>query len=142
VAIALFFFTFTTILAYAFYTDSNIGYLFKSNSNSGSYKLTLNIFRALLCAMVFIGAISSADVVWNFGSAGVGAMAWFNIVAILLLTKPGIATLRDYENQKKLGLDPVFIPSRLGIKGAELWDKIVPKAYSEQAAALKAKGKK
>ena len=141
VAIALFFFTFTTILAYAFYTDSNIGYLFKANSNSGSYKLTLNLFRALLCIMVFVGAVSSADVVWNFGSAGVGAMAWFNIIAILLLTKPGIATLRDYERQKKLGLDPVFIPSRLGIKGAELWDKIVPKNYAQQAEALKAQDK-
>ncbi|MDF2839772.1 MAG: amino acid carrier protein [Clostridia bacterium] len=142
VAVALFFFTFTTILAYAFYTDSNVGYLFKGNSNSGGYKVTLNIFRVLLCAMVFVGAVSSADVVWNFGSAGVGAMAWFNIIAILLLMKPGIATLRDYEQQKKLGLDPVFIPSRIGIKGAEIWDRIVPKTYAKEAEALKSKDKK
>ncbi|OGO79393.1 MAG: sodium:alanine symporter [Clostridiales bacterium GWB2_37_7] len=142
VAVALFFFTFTTVLAYAFYADSNIGYLFKDSKNKSTYEIVRNIFRAIICAMVFIGAISSADVVWNFGSAGVGAMAWFNIVVILLLTKPGIATLRDYEKQKKLGIDPVFIPSRIGIKGADLWDKIVPKMYSEQAAALKSKDKK
>ncbi|OGO79394.1 MAG: sodium:alanine symporter [Clostridiales bacterium GWB2_37_7] len=143
VAIALFFFTFTTVLAYAFYTDSNIAYLFRNSKNTSAYKMTQTIFKAILCAMVFIGTISSADVVWNFGSAGVGAMAWFNIVAILLLTKPGVATLKDYEAQKKLGIDPVFIPSKLGIKGAEIWDTIVARNYSKELEAYKAatKGK-
>ena len=41
--------------------------------------------------------------------------------------------------QKKLGLDPVFIPSRCGIAGAELWDTIVPRTYAKELAALKAK---
>lgn len=137
VAIALFFFTLTTVFAYAFYTDSNVGYLFKDSKNTQAYKMTLNIFRAILAAGVFVGTVSSADVVWNFGSAGVGAMAWFNVVAILLLMKPGMATLKDYEAQKKLGLDPVFIPSKLGIKGAELWDKIIPRSYAKELAAYK-----
>lgn len=138
VAIALFFFTFTTVLAYAFYTDSNIAYLFKNSQNKSAFKLTQNIFRVILCAMVFVGAIMSADVVWNFGSAGVGAMAWFNVIAIILLTKPGIATLKDYERQKKLGLDPVFIPSKVGIKGAELWETIIPRTYAAELKAYEA----
>jgi AGCS family alanine or glycine:cation symporter len=54
-------------------------------------------------------------------------MAWLNVIAILLLTKPGVATLRDYEEQKKMGLDPVFIPERCGIKDAEMWNEIVEK---------------
>jgi alanine or glycine:cation symporter, AGCS family len=139
VAAALFFFTFTTVLAYAFYTDSNVGYLFRHNSGGTGYKVTLAASRVVLVAMVVIGTLSSADVVWNFGSAGVGAMAWFNVIIILLLAKPGIATLRDYERQKKMGLDPVFVPGRLGIKDAELWDDIVARTYPEQLAALKEK---
>jgi len=141
IAIALFFFTFTTVLAYAFYTDSNIGYLFKGKTDTSGYKMAITGSRLILCAMVFAGCIMSADVVWNFGSAGVGAMAWFNVIAIILLTKPGIATLKDYEEQKKMGLDPVFVPSRLGIKGAELWDTIVARTYPEQLKALKEKSK-
>jgi len=141
VAVALFFFTFTTVLAYAFYTDSNVGYLFRHNSTGKGYKITLNASRLILVFMVFISTIMSADVVWNFGSAGVGAMAWFNVIVILLLTKPGIATLKDYEAQKKLGLDPVFLPGRCGIKGAELWDTIIPKNYAKELAALKEKDK-
>lgn len=144
VAIALTFFTFTTVLAYAFYTDSNIAYIFKGDQKSQAFKMASLASRAVLVAMVFIGTIMSADMIWNFGSAGVGAMAWFNVIVILLLTKPAIATLKDYEAQKKMGLDPVFVPSRLGIKGAELWDVIVPRTYANELAALKAaeKGKK
>ena len=97
--------------------------------------------RLAIVATTFIGAVSSVDVVWNFGSAAVGAMAWFNIIVIVLLTKPGIATLRDYEEQKKMGLDPVFIPSRCGIEGAEIWEGIAAKTYPDQLAALKAKTK-
>lgn len=142
IAIALFFFTFTTVLAYAFYTDSNIGYLFKGKTDTPGYRTAITASRIALCAMVFAGCIMSADVVWNFGSAGVGAMAWFNVIAILLLTKPGIATLKDYEEQKKMGIDPVFVPSRIGIKGAELWETIVARTYSKELKALNEKTKK
>jgi alanine or glycine:cation symporter, AGCS family len=146
VAIALFFFTITTVFAYAFYTDSNVGYLFKDSKNTKAYKLTLNLFRLILSLGVGVGCLAQADVVWNFGSAGVGAMAWFNVIVILLLFKPGIATLKDYEAQKKLGLDPIFQPSKLGIKGAELWETIIPKTYAKELElyneAIKNKNKK
>jgi|SRR5680860_57118 len=142
VAIVLGFFTFTTVLAYAFYTDSNVGYLFRHNSNGNGYKMAISASRIGIVVMVFISTIMSADVVWNFGSAGVGAMAWFNVIVILLLTKPGIATLKDYEAQKKLGLDPIFVPERLGIKHADLWKTIAERSYSKELAALKEADKK
>ena len=43
------------------------------------------------------------------------------------------------KQQKKLGLDPVFVPERCGIKGAEIWNDIVEKNYGDQLAALKEK---
>jgi AGCS family alanine or glycine:cation symporter len=139
VAIALFFFTFTTVLAYAFYSDSSVAYLFKRNAQGDGYKYGILFSRVAVVTMSFIGAVSSVDVVWNFGSAAVGAMAWFNIVVILLLAKPGIATLRDYEEQRKMGLDPVFVPSRLGIKDADIWEGIAVNRYPQQLAALNEK---
>lgn len=121
VAIALFFFAFTTLMAYYYYAESNVAYVAKKFKN---HKLIFNITRVTLLVMTFIGAINSAGMVWALGDIGVGVMAWLNIIAIILLTKPGIATLKDYEQQKAQGLDPVFNPSKLGIKNAELWDKI------------------
>ena len=139
VAVALFFFTFTTVLAYAFYSDSSVAYLFKRNAQGDGYKYGILFSRIAVVTMSFIGAVSSVDVVWNFGSAAVGAMAWFNIIVILLLAKPGIATLRDYEEQRKMGLDPVFVPSRCGIKDADIWEGIVANRYPQQLAALNEK---
>ncbi len=118
VAIALFFFAFTTLMAYYYYAESNVAYIFK---NSKNHKLIFNIARVALLVMTFVGAINSAGAVWALGDVGVGMMAWLNIIAILLLTKVGVTTLRDYEAQKKLGLNPVFNPEKLGIKNADLW---------------------
>src|SRR3546814_9937221 len=48
-------------------------------------------------------------------------MAWLNIIAILILHKPALLALKDYEAQRKAGQDPQFDPDALGIKNADLW---------------------
>ena len=58
----------------------------------------------------------TAATAWALGDIGVGIMAWVNIIAILLLQKPALVALKDYEKQKKEGKDPVFDPGPLGIK--------------------------
>ncbi|WP_333473056.1 alanine:cation symporter family protein [Crassaminicella thermophila] len=120
VAIALFFFAFTTLMAYYYYAESNVAYLAKNFKN---HKLVFNITRIVLLLMTFYGSINTAGSAWALGDVGVGLMAWLNIIAIILLTKPGVATLKDYEEQKAKGIDPVFDPRKLGIKNAELWVK-------------------
>lgn len=121
VAIALFFFAFSTLLAYYYYAEVNVAYLARKVKN---HKLVFNITRVTLLVMTFIGSINTAGAVWALGDVGVGLMAWLNIAAILLLTKTGVLTLKDYEAQKKLGKDPVFDPVALGIKNADLWTTI------------------
>ena len=72
-------------------------------------------------AATVYGTVKTADLAWGLGDIGVGLMAWLNIIAIILLQKPAFACLRDYEAQKKLGVDPVFHPEKLGIKNADYW---------------------
>ncbi len=48
-----------------------------------------------------------------------------------MLLKVGIAVLKDYERQKKAGLDPVFDPEKAGIKDANLWS-VIKEKYLEQ----------
>lgn len=127
VAIALFFFAFTTLMAYYYYCESNVAFLAKKFKN---HKLIFNVTRVVLLIMVFVGSINSAGQVWALGDIGVGLMAWLNIIAIILLTKTGLKTLKDYEEQKEQGLDPVFDPRKLGIKNADLWvDKLESKVH-------------
>ncbi|MBF4692262.1 alanine/glycine:cation symporter family protein [Fusibacter ferrireducens] len=121
VAIALLFFAFTTLLAYYYYAESNVAYITKKMKNQ---KNIFNITRIILLIMIIIGSVNSASTVWALGDVGIGIMSWLNLVAIILLTKTGIATLKDYEEQKAKGLDPVFDPSKLGIKNANLWIEI------------------
>lgn len=130
VAIALFFFAFTTLMAYAYYAESNVTYIARRFKN---HKAVLQFARVALLVMTFMGSINSAGAVWALGDVGVGVMAWLNLVAIWLLIKPGLATLKDYEAQKKLGIDPVFNPEALGIKNADLWmEKIYAAEKSEK----------
>lgn len=136
IAVAIFFFAFTTLLAFGVYAESNVAYLFKNNKN---FKTISAIVKIILVFSIFYGTIHTSSVAWNLADIGVGMIAWLNIIAILLLTKPGLATLKDFEEQKKMGLDPVFIPERCGIKDAEIWNEIVEKNYGEQLAALEEK---
>ncbi|WP_331722128.1 alanine/glycine:cation symporter family protein [Alkalithermobacter thermoalcaliphilus] len=119
VAIALFFFAFTTLMAYYYIAETNVAYLI----NKGNNKVLINALRVALLASIFYGAIRTAELAWGLGDIGVGLMAWLNIIAIILLRKPAFDTLKDYEEQVSQGKDPVFDPVKLGIKNADFWLK-------------------
>jgi len=120
VAIALFFFAFTTIMAYYYYAETNIAYLFKKGKNR---HIVFHILKIALLLTTFYGTIRTASLAWGLGDLGVGIMAWLNIIAIVLLYKPAINALKDYERQKKLNIDPQFDPKDIGIENAEFWNK-------------------
>lgn len=118
IAITLFFFAFTTIVAYYYIAETNIAYLTRSRKLPG---LTL-LLKLFIMASTVYGAIKTADLAWALGDIGVGLMAWLNITAIVLLHKIAFKCLRDYETQKAEGKDPVFHPEKLGIKNAHYWE--------------------
>ncbi len=122
VAVALFFFAFTTLLAYYYIAETNVAYIRRTIRFPGE----LTILKLILMASVFYGMIRSADVAWAMGDIGVGLMAWLNIIGILILFimgSPAVKALRDYEKQKKAGVEKyTFDPKALGIKNAGFWE--------------------
>lgn len=118
VAVSLFFFALTTIIAYYYIAETNLSYLVKE----GDMKWKLLGLRLLLLVAVFYGSIKTAEAAWALGDMGVGLVAWLNIIAIILLRKPALLAFKDYQNQLKAGIDPVFDPERLGIKGSVEWN--------------------
>jgi AGCS family alanine or glycine:cation symporter len=80
------------------------------------------LLKVGLLTSVVYGCIKSAGVAWDLGDLGVGVMAWLNLVAIVILQKPALIALRDYERQKNLGIDPCFDPLKLGIRNATFWE--------------------
>ena len=110
VSIALVFFVFTTVMAYYFYAESSIMYIFRLH---GKWETALVwVFRfAILGAAVF-GAVKETNVIWQLGDIGVGLLAWVNVIALLILCPKAISALRDYEKRLKGGeKDPGFIPA-------------------------------
>ncbi|UNK58200.1 alanine:cation symporter family protein [Pseudoxanthomonas daejeonensis] len=120
VALALFFFAFTTIMAYYYMAETNLTYLAGVKK---THPLATLLLRLGIVGMVVFGAYHNAAMAWTLGDIGVGLMAWLNIVAILILQKPALLALRDYERQKKMGLDPTFDPEALGIRNAGFWNR-------------------
>jgi len=136
IAIAVFFFAFTTLLSFGYYAMSNVAYIFK---NSKNLSLINNVVRVIQVIMVVVASVKTSEFAWNLADIGVGMIAWINIISILFLGKYGFATLKDYEEQKKMGLNPVFIPERCGITNAPIWHKIAKEIYPEELAKLEAK---
>jgi len=128
VAVALFFFAFTTVLAYYYIAETNVAYLRRFFRIPGE----MLFLKIAMMASVFYGAIRTASLAWGLGDIGVGLMAWFNIVAILILFFMGNAALKalkDYERQKKAGVETyTFDPEALGIKNAGFWSNRINKA--------------
>lgn len=122
VALAVFFFSFTTIMAYYYIAETNVAYLTRSFKTSGA----LFLIKLILLFAVTYGAINSSGYIWNMGDLGVGLMAWLNIVGILLIffmARPAVKALHDYEAQQKAGVKRyTFDPVKLGIKNARFWE--------------------
>jgi AGCS family alanine or glycine:cation symporter len=124
VALSLFFFAFTTIVAYYYMAETNLTYLMRWVPNHTVRRALVWLLRILILVATLIGGISaSTGSAWALGDVGVGAMAWLNIIAILFLQFPALKVLRDYRQKKKRGEDPQFDPREVGIRNATFWEQ-------------------
>jgi len=119
IAIALFFFAFTTLLAYYYIAETNVAWLTEKRGGP----LLLLLLKLGIMASVYFGCVRTATTAWTLGDIGVGIMAWLNVIAILILQKPALKAFKDFEVQRKAGKDPTFDPTPLGIRNADFWVK-------------------
>ena len=101
VGIAMVFFVFTTVMAYYFYSESSIMYLFDGMGKPKTESALIWIYRFVLLGSVIFGAMKEADTVWQMGDIGVGLTAWVNVIALLILCPKAISALREYEDSLK-----------------------------------------
>ncbi len=122
-ALAVFFFAFTTILAYYYIAETNMAYLTRNyEGNAGLF-----IVKLLVMASVAYGSVNSAGYIWTIGDIGVAMTSWINILGLLVIffkSRPALRALRDYEAQQRAGVKKfVFEPQRLGIRNAQFWEE-------------------
>ncbi len=115
-SVIIFLLAFSSILGNYYYGESNIEFI-------STNKAFLTGYRSLVVAVIFFGSIASADLIWNTADAIMGIMALINLVAIGLLSGVAFKLLKDYSDQRRAGLDPVFTRDRLpGVTGIQCWE--------------------
>jgi AGCS family alanine or glycine:cation symporter len=101
-AIAIFFFAFTSIIGNYAYAENAMTFL------GFNGKIGLTVLRIALLAMVVWGSYESVATVFNTADASMGLMATINLIAILLLSGTVAKLTKDYFAQKKAGKLPHF----------------------------------
>lgn len=128
IAIAIFFFAWTSIIGNYAYAESALAYLKLDNI------FGLTVARVGLMLMVLWGSYSTATTVFNAADASMGLMASINLIAICLLSPVVVKMTRDYFIQRKSHsptFDPRYYPELKGKIDSSIWTEVV----DEKAAA-------
>lgn len=113
---AIFFFAFSSILGNYYYGETNIEYLTRKRG-------ALTIYRVIVVLAVFGGSVVALDAVWTAANIAMAVMAFINLVAVLLLSRTVLRVLRDYQEQRKVGQEPIFHRDRMpDLEGIDAWD--------------------
>ena len=102
VAIAIFFFAFTSIIGNYSYAENAMTFL---GAGTG---IPIMILRSAVLLMVIWGAYETVTNVFNAADASMGLMATITLIAILLLSGTVAKLTKDYFAQRKAGQSPVF----------------------------------
>lgn len=101
VCVAILFFAFTSIIANYYYGEANVRFIYNNDR-------LVNVYRLLVGAVVYVGGVTTLDLVWGFADITMALMTLCNLAAIFMLGKYAVVLLKDYTSQRKAGKDPVY----------------------------------
>lgn len=119
ITVSMTLFAFTTLIGNYYYCEGCLRFIMKRQPS----KTFMTGFRIAASVIVFVGAVASMSLVWNLADVTQGLMVVTNIPVILLLMKPAVAALKDYQRQRQAGENPVFRAADIGLKEkTEFWN--------------------
>lgn len=101
VAVAIFFFAFSSIIANYYYGEANVRFISRR-------RWPVTVLKIASTAMVMVGALVELDLVWALADITMALMTICNVAAILVLGRYAVACLDDYDMQCRQGKDPVY----------------------------------
>ncbi len=119
IAVSMSLFAFTTLIGNYAYCEGCLAFILKRDIS----KTESLVFRIVATVLVFLGAIAQAGLVWDTADMFQGLMVVCNIPTIAILGGVAIKSLKDYTDQKKAGLQPVFKAKNIDLdeSKAECW---------------------
>ena len=120
ITISMCLFGYTTLIGNYYYTEGCLRFIMNRRPNDA----TRNVFKTIATIIVFLGAISSASFAWDSADLCQGLMVLVNIPVILILSPIAIKALKNYTDQLKKGIEPVYIAKDCGVKqDTDYWNE-------------------
>lgn len=92
IAVCLFFFAFSTIIGWYYFSEMNVRFLF-------SHQI-LTLYRIIVAFFVFLGSVVKLELVWELTDLFTGIIAIPNLIGLLALSNVAVNLLQDYDNGK------------------------------------------
>ncbi|MDO5662724.1 MAG: alanine/glycine:cation symporter family protein [Brachybacterium sp.] len=114
-ALIMFLLAFTSVLGNFSYGEANMHFL----TSKRGWHLA---FGLAVVVMVMVGSLIEVDLAWTIAGVSMVFIAVINLVVITLLLPKAMLLLKNYNQQRAEGHDPVFLASQLPeIAGVETW---------------------
>lgn len=96
-------FAFTTILAWAYYGEKSVDYLFRKTGETGR-KIATTVFKVLYVLLVIVSAVIDGELAWAISDTCNGLMALPNLIGVVLMSGLVVEISKNYFQRKK-GMD-------------------------------------
>ena len=98
-AILIFVLAYSSVIAAYVYSDTNMSFVF------GDAPWATWTVRVVCVVSATVGALLSLDVVWNAVDIAMAVMTITNLVALVFLSRWVVGALKDYQAQRKAGVE-------------------------------------
>ena len=96
-------FAFTTILAWAYYGEKSIDFLFRKTGDKGR-KIATTVFKVLYVLLVIVSALIDGELAWAISDTCNGLMALPNLIGVAIMSGLVVEISKNYFQRKK-GMD-------------------------------------
>lgn len=93
-------FAFTTIVAWSYYGEKSVEYLFRKTGEKGK-KVARTVFKVLYVLLVIVASVVSGDLVWAISDTCNGLMALPNLIGLIILSTLVAKLTKNYLDRKK-----------------------------------------
>lgn len=101
VAVAIFFFAFTSIVANYYYGETNLNFISRRRG-------IIYVYRGVVGLIVLYGSVASLQTVWNLADITMALMTLCNLGAIVALSPYVRRLLADFRASTRAGRDPQY----------------------------------
>ena len=99
-AITIPLFAFTTILAWSYYGEKSVDFLFRKTGQKGR-KIATTVFKILYVLLVIVSSIIDGELAWAISDTFNGLMALPNLIGVVLMSGLVVEISKNYFLRKK-----------------------------------------